>query len=217
MDEEGVANYLGLAEEVTFDGLKDAVDLLLDDQMERKGMTRCARNLVDGRGPDRIVNGLTKIVLCVGHLGDMIVQQYGDGAKWGVQLDYSFDGPKLLGTGGALLRALPKLGDAFYVLYGDANGDRAVDFNDLVPVAQHYNTAVAPGAYALGDFNGDLIVVLYLLTIPTLTYFLGGWYSTSLYSKIGAIRSLTQLFAYEVPMLMAMLAPVTNAASSEHR
>ena len=58
MDEEGVANYLGLASEVTFDGLKDAVDLLLDDQMERKGMTRCARNLVDGRGPDRIVNGL---------------------------------------------------------------------------------------------------------------------------------------------------------------
>lgn len=58
MDEEGVANYLGTAADVTFDGLKDAVDLLLDDPMERKGMTRCARNLVDGRGPDRIVNGL---------------------------------------------------------------------------------------------------------------------------------------------------------------
>ena len=65
-------------------------------------------------------NGLTRIVLCVGHLGDMIVEQYGDGAKWGVQIDYSFDGEKLLGTGGALIRALPKLGDAFYVLYGDS-------------------------------------------------------------------------------------------------
>ncbi len=65
-------------------------------------------------------NGLTRIVLCVGHLGDMIVEQYGDGSKWGVQIDYSFDGPKLLGTGGALIRALPKLGDAFYVLYGDS-------------------------------------------------------------------------------------------------
>ncbi len=65
-------------------------------------------------------NGLTRIVLCVGHLGDMIVEQYGDGAKWGVQIDYSFDGPKLLGTGGALIRALPKLGEAFYVLYGDS-------------------------------------------------------------------------------------------------
>ena len=64
--------------------------------------------------------GLTRLVLCVGHLGEQIVAQYGDGAKWGVQLDYSFDGPKLLGTGGALIQALPKLGDAFYVLYGDS-------------------------------------------------------------------------------------------------
>jgi NDP-sugar pyrophosphorylase family protein len=65
-------------------------------------------------------NGLTKIVLCVGYLGDMIVAQYGDGSKWGVEIQYSFDGEKLLGTGGALIRALPKLGDAFYVLYGDS-------------------------------------------------------------------------------------------------
>lgn len=65
-------------------------------------------------------NGLTRIVLCVGYLGDMIVQQFGDGSKWGVQIDYAFDGPKLLGTGGALIAALPKLGDAFYVLYGDS-------------------------------------------------------------------------------------------------
>jgi NDP-sugar pyrophosphorylase family protein len=50
----------------------------------------------------------------------MIVEQYGDGAKWGVHIDYSFDGPTLLGTGGALIRALPKLGDSFYVLYGDS-------------------------------------------------------------------------------------------------
>jgi NDP-sugar pyrophosphorylase family protein len=64
--------------------------------------------------------GLTHIVLCVGYLGEQIVQLYGDGAKWGVQIDYAFDGPKLLGTGGALIAALPKLGDAFYVLYGDS-------------------------------------------------------------------------------------------------
>jgi len=60
-------------------------------------------------------------------------------------------------------------------------------------------------ARPLFAFSGDLIVVLYLLTIPTLTFFLGGWYSTSLYSKIGAVRALTQLFAYEVPFLMSLL------------
>jgi NDP-sugar pyrophosphorylase family protein len=65
-------------------------------------------------------NGLTRIVLCVGYLGEMIVEHYGDGAKFGVKIEYAFDGPKLLGTGGALIAALPKLGNAFYVLYGDS-------------------------------------------------------------------------------------------------
>lgn len=64
--------------------------------------------------------GLTRIVLCVGYLGEKIVELYGDGSSRGVQIDYVFDGPKLLGTGGALIQALPKLGDAFYVLYGDS-------------------------------------------------------------------------------------------------
>ena len=64
--------------------------------------------------------GLTRLVLCVGHLGEMIVERYGDGAKWGVNIDYAFDGPRLLGTGGAVIKALPKLGGAFYVLYGDS-------------------------------------------------------------------------------------------------
>ncbi len=58
MDDEGVATFLGDAADVSAEQLREAVDLLLDDPMERKGMTRCARNLFDGRGPDRIVNGM---------------------------------------------------------------------------------------------------------------------------------------------------------------
>ena len=64
---------------------------------------------------------------------------------------------------------------------------------------------------ALFSFNGDVIVVFYLLTIPTLTFFLAGWYSTSLFSMLGAVRSLTQLFAYEVPLFMGILAPALLA------
>jgi len=66
------------------------------------------------------VRGITRIVLCIGYLGEMIQKDFGDGSAYGVHLDYSFDGPKLLGTGGALKRALPKLGDEFFVLYGDS-------------------------------------------------------------------------------------------------
>jgi NDP-sugar pyrophosphorylase family protein len=64
--------------------------------------------------------GLTRLVLCIGYLGEQVVERYGDGSKWDIHIEYSFDGPKLLGTGGALIRALPRLGSAFYVLYGDS-------------------------------------------------------------------------------------------------
>jgi len=64
--------------------------------------------------------GLTEIILCVGYLGEQIVELYKDGSRYGVNIKYSFDGPKLLGTGGALIQALPLLGESFYVLYGDS-------------------------------------------------------------------------------------------------
>jgi NADH-quinone oxidoreductase subunit H len=67
------------------------------------------------------------------------------------------------------------------------------------------------GVQPLFAFNGDVIVVLYLLTVPTLTFFIAGWYSTSLYARIGSVRSITQLFAYEVPLFMAILAPALLA------
>lgn len=63
--------------------------------------------------------GLRRAVLCIGHLGEMIQRDFGDEA-YGVKLEYSFDGPKLLGTGGAIKRALPRLGREFFVLYGDS-------------------------------------------------------------------------------------------------
>jgi N-acetyl-alpha-D-muramate 1-phosphate uridylyltransferase len=65
-------------------------------------------------------HGLRKIVLCVGYLGEMIKATIGDGRNLGVQVSYSFDGPILLGTGGALKQALPKLGERFLVAYGDS-------------------------------------------------------------------------------------------------
>jgi len=63
--------------------------------------------------------GIRHVVLCIGFLGEMIQREFGDEA-FGIRLDYSFDGEKLLGTGGAIKRALPKLGEEFFVLYGDS-------------------------------------------------------------------------------------------------
>ena len=64
--------------------------------------------------------GLRRAVLCVGYLGEMIAHEFGDGSALGMELAYSFDGPVLLGTGGALRQALPLLGGEFFTLYGDS-------------------------------------------------------------------------------------------------
>jgi len=64
--------------------------------------------------------GLRKVVLCAGYRGEMIEEEFGDGSSFGVEMSYSYDGPDLLGTGGALKKALPLLGQQFLVLYGDS-------------------------------------------------------------------------------------------------
>ena len=66
---------------------------------------------------------------------------------------------------------------------------------------------------AASVFEGDLIVVLFLLSIPALAYFLAGWLSVGVYSIIGGNRSLLQYFAYEVPFIMALTGPAILSGS----
>ena len=63
--------------------------------------------------------GIAKIILCVGHKGEMIQEILKGHHKFGLNITYSFDGDKLLGTGGAIKKALPLLSDPFFVLHGD--------------------------------------------------------------------------------------------------
>ncbi len=65
-------------------------------------------------------NGIRRVVLCLGHLGEKVEAHLGDGRALGMDLHYSYDGDTLLGTGGAVRRALPHLGEAFWVMYGDS-------------------------------------------------------------------------------------------------
>ncbi len=78
--------------------------------------------------------GLRRIVLCVGYLGEQIEAVVGDGSAWNLEVKYSYDGPRQLGTGGALVQALPLLGSTFWVLYGDSY----LDF-DYRAVAGYYD------------------------------------------------------------------------------
>jgi NDP-sugar pyrophosphorylase family protein len=64
--------------------------------------------------------GIQRVVLCVQHRGELIQQAVGNGKRFGIHVEYSFDGPVLLGTAGAIKKALPLLEDSFFVLYGDS-------------------------------------------------------------------------------------------------
>jgi len=101
--------------------------------------------------------GIKRAVLCVGHLGEMVRNEFGDGSAHGVRLDYSFDGPVLLGTGGAIKRALPFLGETFFVLYGDSY--LPVPFG---PVAEQFERSGKPGLMTVfrneGKFDTSNVV-----------------------------------------------------------
>lgn len=88
--------------------------------------------------------GLRRVVLCVGYLGEQIEQHVGNQFE-GLFVEYSYDGPDLLGTGGAIRQARPLLGDLFWVLYGDSY----LDF-DYEAVADYFGEQNQAGAGKAG-------------------------------------------------------------------
>jgi D-glycero-D-manno-heptose 1,7-bisphosphate phosphatase len=64
--------------------------------------------------------GFRKVYVSVGYLGEKVVEYCGDGRKYGLDIQYFFDGDSPLGTGGAVRRIVEATGcDLFFVLYGD--------------------------------------------------------------------------------------------------
>jgi len=64
--------------------------------------------------------GYKEFVFCVSHKSDQITNYLGNGSRYSVHFRYSLDGDKQLGTGGAIKKALPMLGENFAVIYGDS-------------------------------------------------------------------------------------------------
>jgi NDP-sugar pyrophosphorylase family protein len=64
--------------------------------------------------------GVERVVMCVGYLGEMIRDFVGDGGAFGLKVEYAWDGGQPLGTAGAVRAAVPVLGEAFFLMYGDS-------------------------------------------------------------------------------------------------
>lgn len=79
--------------------------------------------------------GFKKFLFCVGYRAERIEEYFGDGSRWGVEIRYSIDGERLLGTGGAVRKALPLLEKDFFLIYGDS----FMDINYLEVVVRYHN------------------------------------------------------------------------------
>jgi len=64
--------------------------------------------------------GIRRILVCVGHLGEQIKAYFGNGDKFGVNIQYSEEGEKLMGSGGALKKAESLLNENFFLMWGDS-------------------------------------------------------------------------------------------------
>lgn len=84
---------------------------------------------------------------------------------------------------------------------------------DLAVAATAFLYLPLGGSWSIHPFAGDLIVVVFLLTVSTLTLFLIGWYSGSPFGQVGSLRAVTQFLAYEVPLVLSLLVPALFAGS----
>ncbi|TMK38073.1 MAG: nucleotidyl transferase [Actinobacteria bacterium] len=157
------------------------------------------RPFIDFKLAQLAAEGVTQVVMLLGHGAEAIADHVGDGAAYGLHLDIVPDGEVLLGTGGAVRRAVPQLGDAFWVTYGDTylsvpmaeveEGFRCAcrqglmtvfrnrDTWDLSNVAlreglvAEYRKGAAPGTYEYIDYGMSILTTGAFASFPPGTTF----------------------------------------------
>jgi len=90
--------------------------------------------------------GVTEVIFCVAYKAEAIIDFLGDGSNYGMRVRYSHDGPNQLGTGGAIVKALPLLGKQFLVLYGDSY--LPTDYSKIIKVYCDSNKPALMTVYA---------------------------------------------------------------------
>jgi NADH-quinone oxidoreductase subunit H len=69
------------------------------------------------------------------------------------------------------------------------------------------------GTSIIGNFGGDLVIILVFATIANFLLFLSGWASANPYGTIGSARVLTQFLGYDIPLFIVALTPAFIAGS----
>jgi NDP-sugar pyrophosphorylase family protein len=148
-------------------------------------------------------HGAGRAVICVGYLGEMIVDTIGT-SQFGIEIEYSHDGPAPIGTLGALRKASDLLGDRFLVLYGDTY--LRIDYADAANSwAQSGSSAMMTVLYNEGrwdssnaQFDGELVVAYDKRdpapTMQWIDYGLGGFERRALDAVESGVTDVADLY-----------------------
>jgi NDP-sugar pyrophosphorylase family protein len=94
--------------------------------------------------------GVTEIAINLHHAADVITEYFGDGSRYGVRIEYSYE-PQLLGTAGAAKKLETYLDESFFVIYGDVftnvNLEELANFHAHSKQAQGAETALTMSLY----------------------------------------------------------------------
>ncbi len=153
--------------------------------------------------------GFQKVLLSIGYLGEKIRNYCGDGKKWGLQIQYIEDGSTLVGTGGAVRKALKFQFNDLCVTYGDT----LLNFS-LTDFLENYAATSALGSMTI--FKNELPGHICNIDLKKswITYDKFNPQPDWEYIDYGFMilkRSLIEFFPQEIPMDLAL--PLSEAAS----
>ena len=115
----------------------------------------CGKPILEHQIDNLKACGLTDIILVIGYLGDKIKEYFGDGSKFGVNIEY-FVEDHPLGTAGALFK-MPQLTEDFLLLCGDVIID--VDFNRFIAFHKEHQAWASLVAHPNGHpYDSSLLV-----------------------------------------------------------
>lgn len=115
----------------------------------------CGKPILEHQIDNLKACGLTDIILVIGYLGDQIKEYFGDGSKFGVNIEYFIEDHPL-GTAGALFK-MPQLTEDFLLLCGDVIID--VDFNRFIAFHKEHKAWASLVAHPNGHpYDSSLLV-----------------------------------------------------------
>jgi MurNAc alpha-1-phosphate uridylyltransferase len=140
--------------------------------------------------------GFKEIVVNHAHLGSQIEAALGDGAQWGLHIQYSPEPPGALETAGGIAAALPLLGkEPFLVVNGDVYCD--IDFGRFLKSTADAHLVMVPNPahHNSGDFSLDGARVVYANGEQTFTYSGVAVFTPSFFAEVkpGSIMKLRPL------------------------